>query len=46
MNLAIVVLAAGMGKRMKSDIPKVLHPVLGVSEIVDMATIAVVDAQN
>jgi len=29
MNLAVVVLAAGMGKRMKSDIPKVLHPLLG-----------------
>jgi bifunctional UDP-N-acetylglucosamine pyrophosphorylase/glucosamine-1-phosphate N-acetyltransferase len=29
MNLAVVILAAGMGKRLKSDIPKVLHPVLG-----------------
>ncbi|GJM17378.1 MAG: bifunctional protein GlmU [Thermodesulfobacteriota bacterium] len=29
MNIAVVVLAAGMGKRMKSDVPKVLHPVLG-----------------
>ncbi len=28
-NLAVVVLAAGMGKRMKSDTAKVLHPVLG-----------------
>jgi bifunctional UDP-N-acetylglucosamine pyrophosphorylase / glucosamine-1-phosphate N-acetyltransferase len=25
----VVVLAAGMGKRMKSDLPKVLHPLAG-----------------
>lgn len=29
MSLAVMILAAGMGKRMKSDVPKVLHPVLG-----------------
>lgn len=29
MKLAVVVLAAGFGKRMKSSFPKVLHPVLG-----------------
>jgi len=29
MSAAAVILAAGMGKRMKSDLPKVLHPVLG-----------------
>ncbi len=29
MSLAVIVLAAGIGKRMKSEIPKVLHPVLG-----------------
>lgn len=28
-NLAVVILAAGIGKRMKSEVPKVLHPVLG-----------------
>jgi bifunctional UDP-N-acetylglucosamine pyrophosphorylase/glucosamine-1-phosphate N-acetyltransferase len=29
MNLATVIMAAGMGTRMKSKIPKVLHPILG-----------------
>ena len=29
MNLEVVILAAGQGTRMKSDLPKVLHPVAG-----------------
>ncbi|HKQ31602.1 MAG TPA: bifunctional UDP-N-acetylglucosamine diphosphorylase/glucosamine-1-phosphate N-acetyltransferase GlmU [Thermodesulfobacteriota bacterium] len=29
MSVAAVILAAGIGKRMKSSVPKVLHPVLG-----------------
>lgn len=29
MSTVSVILAAGLGKRMKSDLPKVLHPVLG-----------------
>lgn len=30
MSVAAVILAAGIGKRMKSGVPKVLHPVLGM----------------
>lgn len=33
MNLNVVILAAGRGKRMKSQIPKVLHEVLGMPMI-------------
>src|SRR5262245_10864484 len=29
MPLDVIVLAAGMGKRMRSDLPKVLHPLAG-----------------
>ncbi len=29
MNTVAVILAAGLGKRMKSQVPKVLHPILG-----------------
>lgn len=32
-NLAVIVLAAGKGKRMKSALPKVLHPLLGEPQI-------------
>jgi len=32
-NIAIIILAAGMGTRMKSDMAKVLHPILGVPMI-------------
>ena len=40
MNLAVVILAAGKGTRMKSDFPKVLHPIAGrpmVQHVVDAA---------
>ncbi len=40
MNLATVILAAGQGTRMKSDLPKVLHPIAGrpmVSYVIDTA---------
>ncbi|MBW2296730.1 MAG: NTP transferase domain-containing protein, partial [Deltaproteobacteria bacterium] len=28
-NVAVIILAAGLGTRMKSDMAKVLHPILG-----------------
>ncbi len=40
MKLATVILAAGQGTRMKSDLPKVLHPIAGrpmVSFVIDAA---------
>ncbi|RZU65947.1 UDP-N-acetylglucosamine pyrophosphorylase /glucosamine-1-phosphate N-acetyltransferase [Microterricola gilva] len=46
-KLAIVVLAAGQGTRMKSSLPKLLHPIAGlplVSHV--LATAAALDAQS
>ena len=40
MNLNVIVLAAGQGKRMHSDLPKVLHPIAGrplLGRVVDTA---------
>ena len=40
MSLNVIVLAAGQGKRMHSDLPKVLHPLAGRSllgRVVDTA---------
>ena len=40
MKLAVVILAAGQGKRMKSDLPKVLQPLAGrplLRHVVDRA---------
>ena len=39
-SLAVVILAAGLGKRMQSSLPKVLHPVLGqamLGHVLDVA---------
>ena len=43
MKLGVVILAAGQGKRMKSDLPKVLHPIDGkpmVQHVMDAARAA------
>ena len=45
-DLAIVILAAGKGSRMKSDIPKVLHKVAGKSMVVHVIEAARLLTQN
>jgi bifunctional UDP-N-acetylglucosamine pyrophosphorylase/glucosamine-1-phosphate N-acetyltransferase len=42
MNIEVVVLAAGQGSRMKSDLPKVLHPIAGkpmLAHVLDAARV-------
>ncbi|WP_348650503.1 bifunctional UDP-N-acetylglucosamine diphosphorylase/glucosamine-1-phosphate N-acetyltransferase GlmU [Catellatospora sp. KI3] len=47
MTRTVIVLAAGEGKRMKSDLPKVLHPLLGRSLVGHvLAAAAPLDAQT
>jgi len=45
-DLAVIILAAGKGTRMKSDLPKVLHPVAGKSMVTHVIACAnkIVDA--
>jgi len=45
-DLAVVILAAGKGTRMKSDIPKVLHKVAGKSMVVHVTSCAMELTQN
>ena len=40
-GLAVVILAAGLGKRMQSTLPKVLHPVLGQAMLGHVLDVAV-----
>ncbi len=47
MNIEVVVLAAGQGSRMKSDLPKVLHPIAGkpmLAHVLDTARSVKADA--
>ncbi len=47
MNIDVVVLAAGQGSRMKSDLPKVLHPIAGkpmLAHVLDTARSVKADA--
>ena len=46
MNVSVVVLAAGKGTRMKSDLPKVLHKVLGKSILAhSLDTLSFIESQ-
>src|SRR3989304_4393847 len=40
MNLSVIILAAGQGTRMRSSVPKVLHPLGGVSLLEHAVTAA------
>jgi len=47
MSVSVIILAAGMGSRMKSDVPKVLHRIAGAQMLVHaMRTASGIDAQR
>ena len=47
MSVATIILAAGMGSRMKSDMPKVMHPIAGAPMLVHaMRAAAGIEAQK
>ena len=47
MSVSVIILAAGMGSRMKSDVPKVLHRIAGAPMLVHaMRTASGIDAQR
>ena len=46
MSTVALILAAGLGKRMQSTLPKVLHPILGDPALLEVGLTAVLEAAD